>query len=48
MISTVDVLSEFKDDINELFVDEAAKILAGDIESFNQAQTATQQVEGNN
>jgi len=48
VISTVDVLSEFKDDINELFVDEAAKILAGDIESFNQAQTATQQVETNN
>jgi len=46
--SAVDIESEFKDDINELFVDEAAKILAGDIESFNQVQTATQQVETNN
>jgi hypothetical protein len=48
VVSVVEVESEFKDDINELFVDEAAKILAGDIESFNQAQTAAQQVEGNN
>lgn len=46
--SAVDVECEFKDDIVELFIDEAAKILAGDIESFNQQQTATQQVEGNN
>lgn len=46
--SVVEVESEFKDDIVELFIDEAAKILAGDIESFNQQQTATQQVEGNN
>jgi len=48
VLSVVDVESEFKDDIVELMIDEAAKILAGDIESFNQAQTATQQVEGNN
>lgn len=48
LISTVEVESEFKDDIVELLVDEAAKILAGDIESFNQSQVATQQVEGNN
>lgn len=48
VISAADVECEFKDDIIELFIDEAAKILAGDIESFNQAQTATQQVEGNN
>ena len=46
--SLVDVECEFKDDIVELFIDEAAKILAGDIESFNQQQTASQQVEGNN
>lgn len=46
--SVADVESEFKDDIVELFIDEAAKILAGDIESFNQQQTATQQVETNN
>ncbi len=47
-LSTVDVECEFKDDLVELFVDEAAKILAGDIESFNQQQTANEQVEGNN
>ena len=47
-VSTVDIECEFKDDIIELFVDEAAKILAGDIESLNQQQTATGQVEGNN
>jgi hypothetical protein len=45
---TIDVESEFKDDIIELFIDEAAKIIAGDIEAFNQQQVATQQVEGNN
>ena len=37
-----------KDDIVELFIDEAAKILAGDIESFNQVQTAEKGVESNN
>jgi hypothetical protein len=46
--STVNVECEFKDDIIELFIDEAAKILAGDIESFNQVQTAEKEVEGNN
>jgi hypothetical protein len=46
--SAVDVECEFKDDIIELFIDEAVKILGGDIESFSQVQTATQQVEGNN
>lgn len=46
--STEDIESEFKDDIVELFVDEAVKILAGDIESFNQQQVASQQVENNN
>jgi hypothetical protein len=46
--STANVECEFKDDIIELFIDEAAKILAGDIESFNQAQTAEKEVEGNN
>jgi hypothetical protein len=46
--STTDVESEFKDDIVELMVDEAAKILAGDIESFNQVSTAEKGVESNN
>ena len=34
--------------IIELLIDEGVKILAGDIESMNQVQTATGQVEGNN
>jgi len=46
--STAEVESEFKDDIIELLIDEGVKILAGDIESMNQVQTATGQVEGNN
>jgi len=46
--STTNVECEFKDDIVELMIDEAAKILAGDIESFNQQHTATEQTEGNN
>jgi len=35
-----EVTCEFKDDITELIIDEAASILAGDIESFNQSQRA--------
>ena len=46
--STVDVPCEFKDDLVELFIDEAVKIIAGDIESMNQYQRAQQSVEGNN
>jgi len=48
VLSTEDVESEFKDDIIELMIDESVKILAGDLESFNQVQTATGQVESNN
>lgn len=44
----VDVESEFKDDLVELFIDECAKIIAGDIESMNQLQRQTQATEGNN
>jgi hypothetical protein len=47
-LSTTEILCEFKDDIIELFIDEAVKILAGDIESQNQQQTASNQVESNN
>lgn len=47
-VSAADVLSEFKDDIVELFIDEAVKILAYDIELFNQAQRSAQSVENNN
>ncbi len=46
--SGADVECEFKDDIIELFIDETVKILAADIESFNQYQRAQQSVEGNN
>jgi|SRR6056297_1246377 len=46
--STVDVECEFKDDIIELIIDEAVKIIAGDIESMNQRQTASNEVEKNN
>ena len=46
--SVVDVECEFKDDLTEVFIDEAAKILAGDLESLNQQQIAGTQVETNN
>jgi len=46
--STAEVESEFKDDIVELFVDEAVKIIAYDTENFNQAQRAQQSTENNN
>jgi hypothetical protein len=46
--STVEVECEFKDDLVELFVDEAAKILAGDIESVNQVSIQDNSVENNN
>jgi len=48
LASTQEVECEFKDDLVELFVDEAVKILAGDIESMNQYTRAQQSVEGNN
>lgn len=44
----IDIISEFKDDIVELLIDETVKILAGDIESPNQVQIETNSVEGNN
>jgi hypothetical protein len=48
LVSTVEVESEFKDDIVELIVDETVKILAGDIESVNQMQISENSVELNN
>lgn len=39
---TADVACEFKDDIAEILVDEAAAILAGDMESITQYQRETQ------
>ena len=46
--STQEVLCEFKDDIIELIIDEAASILAGDIESGNQFSRGTEGAERNN
>lgn len=48
LVSTVDVESEFKDDIVELLIDESVKILAGDIEYISSVQIADKSVEGNN
>ena len=39
---------EFKDDVAELIIDEAASILASDIESLNQEQILKQNIEQNN
>jgi hypothetical protein len=47
-ISAVNVESVFKDDIIELLIDEAASILAGDIESPNQLSRGMQTAERNN
>ena len=46
--SPINVDSEFKDDIVELIIDEAAAILAGDIESGNQFSRGTEGAERNN
>lgn len=46
--STANVECEFKDDIIELIIDEAASILAGDIESGNQFSRGTEGAERNN
>jgi hypothetical protein len=48
LVAPVDVTSEFKDDLIELFIDEAVKIIAGDIESMTQYQRMSQSVENNN
>jgi hypothetical protein len=46
--STVEVISEFKDDIVELLIEEAVKILAGDHENIASNQIAEKSVEQNN
>ena len=46
--STQDIQCEFKDDIIEVLIDEAASILAGDIESINQFSRGTETAERNN
>jgi len=47
-VSTNDVISEFKDDIVEVIIDESVALLAGDIESINQYSKNTQSSERNN
>lgn len=48
VVSAVDVTSEFKDDIVEVILDDAAALIAGDIENFNQMQREQQSAERNN
>lgn len=48
LTAVADVTCEFKDDLVELFIDECAKIIAGDIESQIQMQRQQQTVENNN
>lgn len=43
-----DIDLEFKDDVAELILDDAAAIIAGDIESVNQIQINSQRSENNN
>ena len=47
-VSPTDVISEFKDDIVELILDDTASLIAGDIENFNQMQREQQSAERNN
>jgi hypothetical protein len=44
----VDVECEFKDDIVEVLLDEAAALIAGDIENFTQYQLQQQSAERDN
>ena len=46
--SLQEVECEFKDDLVEVFIDECAKILSGDIESMNVQQLTDNSVETNN
>lgn len=47
-IQPVDITCEFRDDVAELLVDDAAAILAGDLESVTQYQRLSQASERNN
>ncbi|BCV01354.1 MAG: hypothetical protein CM15mV42_0300 [uncultured marine virus] len=48
LVPAVDTDPEFKDDVIELFIDEAAAILAGDYANFVQSQRETQAAERSN
>ena len=43
-----DVLSEFKDDIVEVIIDDAVSIILGDIENYPNSQRTKQMSENNN
>ena len=47
-VSTAEVISEFKDDIVEVLIDEAVKIISGDMEYLASIQIADKSVESNN
>jgi hypothetical protein len=47
-LSTEEVISEFKDDIVEVLIDEAVKIISGDMEYMSSIQIADKSVESNN
>jgi hypothetical protein len=47
-VSTANVESDFKDDIVELILDEAAAVIAGDIANYNEMQVAQQAAERSN
>jgi hypothetical protein len=47
-VPATDTTCEFKDDVVELIIDEAVAIIAGDIESVNQAIRGSQSAEKNN
>lgn len=46
-LSSANIECEFRDDVTEIMIDEAAAILAGDIESFNQYQREIQNAQRN-
>jgi hypothetical protein len=48
IVAAADVESEFKDDIVELILDEAAAIIAGDIDNYNQMNREQQAAERSN
>jgi len=48
IVSPTEVISEFKDDIVELLIDECVKILSGDTENASANQSSESSVESNN
>jgi hypothetical protein len=48
LVSTVNVNSEFKDDLVEVMLDDTAALIAGDIDNQYQQQRGTQAAERNN